>query len=144
MKAIRWLKQVFTVFPVLMSCISIAAAAYIELFWESDTSSGAELIWQLALCSFLCAFSALLSNNKEGREPSKRGLLVRTALAFVYVNAVVMTCGFVFDWFHVEDWRMLLGMELTIIAVFAAICVMLYRRAKKDAARVNEKLQSRV
>ncbi|MDD4074789.1 MAG: DUF3021 family protein [Eubacteriales bacterium] len=143
MRAVKLVKQYFTVFPLVMTCISLGAAAYIELFWHTDTSSGASLIWQLALCSFLCAFTSFCGNTRDGRELSKRALLIRMVLCFLYVNAVVMGCGFAFDWFHAEDWRMLLGMELTICAVFAAVTAILYCHAKRDAARVNEKLKGR-
>ncbi|MDO5111008.1 MAG: DUF3021 family protein [Clostridia bacterium] len=142
MKPMRLLKQILSVFPIIMTGVSLAAAAYIGLFWETDTSSGAALIWQLALCAFLCSFCVFFGNRKE-RELSKHAQLFRAVLCFLYVNAVVMACGFAFGWFHAEDWRMLLGMELTIVAVFAAVTAVFYARAKKDAARVNERLQSR-
>ena len=139
----RKLKLVFSVFPIIMCCVSLAAAAYIELFWEVDTSSGAQLIWQLALCSFLCSFCALFSADASVRKLSARSLSLRALLCFVYVNVIVMICGFIFGWFHTENWHMLLGMELTIIAVYAAVCLVFYLRARRDAQRVNEKLNSR-
>ncbi len=143
MRIVKHVKQYFTAFPLIMTCISLGAASYICLFWDTDTSSGAALIWQLALCSFLCAFTSLCGCTRDGRELSKRALLLRMVLCFVYVNVVVMGCGFAFGWFRAEDWRMLLGMELTICAVFVAVTAALYCRAKREAARVNEKLKSR-
>lgn len=129
MKFTHQIKTVLRVFPIVMTCVSLAAATYIALFWEVDTSSGAKLIWQLALCSFLCSLSALFSEKKH--ELSKRAFLLRTALFFLYTNVVVMLCGFAFEWFHAEDWRMLLGMEATIVVVFVIICFLFYRRSKK-------------
>lgn len=143
MKILTRIKPVFTVFPVIMSCVSLAAAAYIELFWETDTSSGAQLIWELALCSFLCSFCPLFYGAGGVRGLSARSIFLRGVLCFLYVNSVVLLSGFAFDWFHIRDWRMLLGMEITIIAVYAAVSAVFYLRARKDAERVNQRLQSR-
>ena len=137
------IKKVIVAFPIVMTCASLAAAAYISLFWETDNSSGAELIGQLALCSLLCSFSALLFGDEGGRAERRRGAVLRALLCFFYVNAVVMLCGFAFEWFRAESWAMLAGMELTILAVYAAVCGVFYSRARRDAALVNEKLRSR-
>lgn len=141
-KLIAAIKKVLQIFPAMMTGISLAAAAYIELFWDTDTSHGAALIWQLALCALLCSVTVLFADKK--REPSNRKFLLYMLLNFLYINAVVMLCGFLFEWFRAEDLGMLLGMEGTIVVVFAIICSLFYRRAKKDAALVNERLQKNV
>lgn len=130
------------VFSWIVTGVTCVTAIYIIVFWGTDVKLGVEILWQILLVSAICALESLLLYN-EKREFSKKEMLIRCFLTFAFVDITVLTFGFYFHWFHFSNWKMVLGMELCIVAVFAAIIGVSSLAGQKEADTMNKKLKER-
>lgn len=130
------------VFSWIVTGVTCVTAIYIIVFWGTDVKLGVEILWQILLVSAICALESLLLYN-EKREFSKKEMLIRCFLTFAFVDITVLTCGFYFHWFRFSNWKMVLGMELCIVAVFAAIIGLSSLAGQKEADTMNKKLKER-
>lgn len=139
MKYFQIMLELFYKITTGITCIT---AIYITIFWGADSQmSGTKLLWQILLTAALCALVGVLYEDAE--KISKKGMLVRIGVGFIYVNIVVLCCGTVFEWFYPTDWKMFLGMEVSIIAVFIAVVALSYFSGRKTAEQINARLKER-
>lgn len=134
------LSRIAKLFTMIASGILLVAAVYITVFWGPDTEISIKVMWQIIAAAALCSFVGLIYPSGE-KEPSKKAMLILNILCFVYVNAVVLTCAFVFEWIENRDPFMTLGMELCIIAVFAGVYSIGYFSDRREAERMNRILE---
>lgn len=139
-KRLQFTLDIFTRITTGVTCVT---AVYIGIMWGSDTELTVSILWQILGVSALCTLGSFLFPCGTGREISKGSMLRRTILYFVFVNAVVLGCGFLFGWFYLSSWKMVAAMEICIIAVFAAVRGAGYFAEYKTAERMNEKLRER-
>ena len=78
------------------------------------------------------------------KEISKQAMLIRNLLYFLFVNVVVLGCGFWFGWFYISDWRMIAGMEACIVFVYCSVVAISYYMESRVADRMNRKLKERL
>lgn len=143
---INWKKTIGNMlhhYMVITFAVVIVAASYITFFWGNDVSINGGILWQILIVSFLCSLSELFFGMPEGKEYSKRQWIVRWILCYIYVNAVVLGCGFRFFWFTPESIPMVIGMMLCIAAVYAFVYIVVYFMDVKTADEMNQKLQER-
>lgn len=141
-KLFRILHYLWNVFSWIVTGVTCVTAIYIIVFWGTDVKLGVEILWQILLVSAICALGSLLLYN-EKREFSKKEMMFRYFLTFAYVNIIVLTCGFYFQWFYLSNWKMVAGMELCIIAVFGVTMGIGVLAAQKEADTMNKKLKER-
>ena len=134
MKKIR---DLFFVFVCVTTCVVFATAVYITIFWP-QVSLGVEILWQILGVSFLSSFGICLYSE---RERSSKFILIRYILHYIYTNAVVLGCGVWFGWFYADNLAMVLGMVLVIALVFLMMSVIVWKKDKKMAALMNERLK---
>ena len=133
------LRLVAKLFTLVLSGTMLSAAAYITFFWGADTDISIMVLWQILFASALCSLGGLFYSGGK-KEPSKKEMLLRNILCFVYENAVVLTCAFVFEWIRDHDPRMVAAMEISIIAVFGGVYLICYISDCREAERMNRKL----
>lgn len=130
------LRLMAKLFILIVSGVVMVAAAYITFFWGIDTDIGIKVLWQILGTSALCSLAALFFTGGK-KEPSKKEMLIRTILCFLYVNAVVLTCAFAFEWITDHDPIMTAAMEICIIAVFGGVYLTCYISDCKEAEKMN-------
>lgn len=64
-------------------------------------------------------------------------------LYFLYVNVVVLLCGFFFGWFQFESIKMIAIAEFTIGIVFFTVAAVTYLTDCRTADRINRRLRER-
>lgn len=74
------------------------------------------------------------------REAGRRGMLILHILRYVLTNAIVLVCGFLFEWFYVDNLPMVLAMVLSIAVVYVIVSVAAWKHEKQQAALMNERL----
>lgn len=141
-KIFRILHYLWNVFSWIVTGVTCVTAIYIMAFWGTEVKLGVEILWQILLVSAICALGSLLLYN-EKREFSKKEMMIRCFLTFAFVDIVVLSFGFHFHWFYLSNWKMVTGMELCIIAVFAAIMGLSSLAGQKEADTMNQKLKER-
>jgi hypothetical protein len=133
------LKEMFTVFTRIATLTLIGSATFISIFWENAELS-VIILWEILAVSVLCSLVTLLW-RKEAK--TKRQLLMRSIISYLYVNVVVMGCGYLFEWYYWEQIPMVLGMLLLILLITLAVSFIPYHKDKNLADKMNEKLQQR-
>lgn len=134
------LRLTVKLFTMIASGILLVCAAYITVFWGLSTQISIGVLWQIIAVSALCSLVGLIFPDGR-KEPSKKTMLLLTIICFLYENAVVLTCAFVFEWIENRDPLMTLGIELCIIAVFAAVYSASYFSDRRDAEKMNRILE---
>ena len=130
---------VIKIYVQIAAMIMLGAAVYITIFWGVDCELSGKILWQIMGISLLCALCSLLLCSQK--ELSKREMLIREILHFLCVNIITLTGGFIFEWFYLSDWKMVIGLETTIICVYAVIMAINYRLNKKTADEMNRRLK---
>ncbi len=120
----------------------LAAAIFITAFFGTDTALGVELLWQILGLTFLCSVGCI-TFFKDSETVTKKGMMCRFILSYLFVSAVFIGGGFLCEWFYPSDWKMVLGMFLLVTAGYAIVTYLSFCTAKKEAMRMNEKLKER-
>lgn len=143
---INWKKTIGNMlqhYMIITFAVLVVTATYISVFFDGGYRYGVELLWQILLVSFVCSLSELFFGMPEGKEFTKKQWIVRWVLCYIYVNIVVLGCGFHFGWFAPESIPMVIGMLVCIAAVYLFVYVMVYFKDVKMADQMNQKLLER-
>ncbi|MEE1251257.1 MAG: DUF3021 family protein [Lachnospiraceae bacterium] len=135
------IRAIFQMYLQIVALVILASAIYITVFWGYDCEVDGDILWQIMGVSALCSLCTPILMSK--RELSKRAMLFREILHFVMINVIVLFSGFCFEWFYVSDWKMIVGMELTIVGVYIGVCTIYYVMNRKTAEEMNRKLKER-
>lgn len=130
-------------YMIITFAVLVVTATYISVFFDGGYRYGVELLWQILLVSFVCSLSELFFGMPEGKEFTKKQWIVRWVMCYIYVNIVVLGCGFHFGWFAPESIPMVIGMLVCIAAVYLFVYVMVYFKDVKMADQMNQKLLER-
>lgn len=142
-KFIGYIKIVLSFYTKITTAVFFCAMIYIMIFWGIDHEIGITWVGHILFVSAVCALGIFIHPLDGETVYSKRVFFFRQLLYYLYVNVVVMTCGFFFEWYYVENWKMLLGMEAVILAVFILVTLAAYLIDYKEAQKMNKKLQER-
>ena len=135
------LQIVFQIFMQIVTFVTLGASIYITVFIGADGVISMKVLWQILGVSALCALWSFLLFSKE--ELSKKEMLVRKIIHFLMIDVTVLVCGFWFGWFFLSDWRTIVGMELTIIAVYIAVAATDYHMYHRESEEMNRRLKER-
>ncbi|MCI9447796.1 MAG: DUF3021 domain-containing protein [Lachnospiraceae bacterium] len=137
------LESMVSFFEKIAAGILFVTAVYIPIFYGWDLELHADILWQILFLAAVCALGSIIIPLEGGREVSRNSMLIRTILYFAYVNAAVLGCGFWYGWFSFHNGWQVMGMELAIIFVYAAVYLVCYFSQSQEAKRMNEKLKER-
>lgn len=133
---VRRLRDVFFVFVCVTTCVLFVTALYITVFWQHALLE-VEILWQILIVSFLCSIVTFFYPQ---REVGKKAMLCIYIGHYVLTNAIVLGCGLWFQWFYADNLAMVLAMLLAIAVIFVLVSVVEWRRGKRQAALMNERL----
>ncbi len=131
-----------SMFTKITTWTLLATAIFITAFLGTDTVLGVELLWQILGLAFLCSVGCI-TFFKDSETATKKGILCRFILSYLFVSAVFIGGGFLCGWFSFSDWKMVFGMFLLVTAGYAIVTSLIFYSAKKEAMRMNEKLKER-
>lgn len=113
-------------------------AVYNKIFWPYDSSLDEDILWQLLALAFLCSMGNFLHPY---REISRKRELMEKAAHYLYINAVVLGCGYGFGWIDKDNVPMLIVMLLGIFLVFAVVSFVVWRLHARESENLNRKLR---
>ena len=134
--SLKKLRDMLFIFGCVTTCVLFVTALYITIFWPQAVL-GVEILWQILSVSFLCSVVNVFFLE---REAGRRGMLIFHILRYVLSNAIVLVCGFLFEWFYVDNLPMVLAMVLSIAVVYVIVSVAAWKHEKQQAALMNERL----
>lgn len=113
-------------------------AVYNKIFWPYDSSLDENILWQLLALAFLCSMGNFLYHY---REISRKRGLIEKVVHYLYINAVVLGCGYGFGWIDKDNVPMLIVMLLGIFLVFAVVSFVVWRLHARESENLNRKLR---
>lgn len=116
----------------------LVCAVYNKIFWPGDVSLDEDILWQLLALALLCSLGNFIHPYQE---ISRRRVLIDKGLHYLYINAVVLGCGYGFGWIDQDNVSMLFVMLLGILLVFAAVSFVVWRLHAKESENLNRKLR---
>lgn len=137
------IKMLLDAFGKITTGVLIATAIFITAFWGWNCEIDICILWQILAVSAFCSMGILIFPSGFKKEISKKGMLIRKTVYFLYVNSIVLSMGKWFGWFSFQSWKMLLFMEILIIGVFVLINLISYLGDSAVAKTMNDKLAER-
>lgn len=138
----KYIKSVLGVFAKITTWTLLSAACFISIFVGKEMVLDVMLLWQILGLSFLCAAgSVLFFLNAES--VTRRNMLIRFSLCYLFINAVIMAGGLIFGWFLLSNWKMVLAMFVLVAAGYGVIVLVSYKLSEREAALMNEMLKKR-
>lgn len=138
---VKKIKALLDVFGKVALGVMFAAAIYISIFVGTKAQISSGILWQVLIVSAVCSLPALLYSTDSEKELSKKGMLLLNLFYFAFVNVAVLGLGNLFEWLSFKNPRMIVVMELLIIAVYALVNVVCYLKDRATAQNMNEKLK---
>ena len=133
-------KNLANIFSKITVCVLFASAIYISALWGLDAQISVRILWQIIIVSAVCAVPILMYPIKNEKELSKKGMIVRQIIYFVYVNIAVLGLGRAFGWFYFEKPETVAFMEGLIIGVYVIVNLVGYMNDRIAADSMNRKL----
>ena len=142
-KAIQLVKETARYFMIITVLVLFVSASYISIFYGLDVHVTVKLLWQILFVSFLASLSHIFFRTEQGRTLSKNAYYIRWLLCYIYVNAAVLSFGWMFEWFDISSLPMVVGMLIAILFVFLAVATFVLWMDTKTSEEINRKLQER-
>ena len=133
-------KNLANIFSKITVCVLFASAVYISALLGLNAQISVRILWQIIIVSAVCAVPILMYPTKNEKELSKKGMIVRQIIYFVYVNIAVLGLGGAFGWFYFEKPEMVVFMEGLIIGVYVIVNLVVYMNDRIAADSMNRKL----
>ena len=140
------LESMISMFTRITTGVLFVTTVFIQTFWGDDFTFGVEVLWQILMLSLVCAIGTviILPLRKMGSgEISKHAVLLRFVLQYLFINVVVLSLGFYFEWYDTGNFQQILGMVIAIAFVFVAVTVISYLASYQTARKMNQKLRER-
>lgn len=130
----------FISFGTLLACAVWCLATFLS---EGEPIASAKIpyitLWQIPLLGFLCALGTDITMSSRN-ELTNMQTRIRIALHYIYINTVVLVCGYFFGWYDLSVGGVLL-MLLTSAVIYAFTFYFNYLRDIKTADKMNRKLK---
>ena len=141
--AMNLLKETVRYFVIITVLVLFVSAAYITAFYGLDSYVTVKVLWQILFVSFLGSLSHILFRTRQNRTLSKKAYYFRWLLCYVYVNAVVLGFGWLFEWFDISSLPMVVVMLIAILVVFLVVTAFVFLMDTKTSEEINQKLKER-
>jgi len=124
---------------MMITTVLLIAMGLIKLFSDSKSGFDWYFPFQIICVAFSTAILSLIYVSKE--EQSKKNFLIRVAIHYVLLNAVVLGEGYLFKWWT-ETYEMLI---VIAVFVFVYVCVWIFTMItdKKTSNDINKALKNK-
>ena len=131
------IKKAAVVFLCSNTCIMIASAVFITLFWDG-AEMGVKILWQIMGMSMACSLIALF---QPVGELGKTKHMVFQFIDFAYICTVVLGLGAAYRWFFFDRIDMVAVMLIIIVIIYFLIKYISYHADKRMTERLNQLLE---
>lgn len=131
-------KKLLQTFAYVLAGTTLCTALFITIFIPNEDLN-ISLLWQMIIVSAICSLGNLVYYYK--RVLSKRQMRFRIICHYLYINAVVMGSGYLFEWMTPGLILEFLVMLLLIAVVYVIIAMVTFRQEAKVAEILNRQLR---
>ncbi|MGF7141602.1 fatty acid desaturase [Anaerotaenia torta] len=134
----KTLKSIIHTFFYVLSGSVLCTAVFMTIFLPKLYFT-VEIIWQVIISSAIAASGGLIFYSRK--ELSKKQMKLRLIINYMYINAVVLGCAFLWEWVNYRRISQVITMILLIAGVYISITAATFNREKKVAEDMNQKLR---
>lgn len=140
----KFLKRLIFYTATITTFTLLACAVWITMeVMEKGISLQADflptaLLWQVLTAGLLCGLVTTVLIREEAQ--TRKGLIVHFSIHYLLINAIILGCGALFDWYTMTPVGVVL-MMVTIALVYVAVTIISYLRDKSIADKINERLE---
>lgn len=131
-----------TTYITFGTLIATATWYYMTLMLNGDPVQGATIpyitLWQIVIVGAICGIGTELILG--GGEVSPLKEKIRLAIHYVFINLVVLFCGYKFGWYALSVEGVLL-MMLTSAIIYAFTFFLGFYKNRRTAEKLTEKLK---
>ncbi|HBP09471.1 MULTISPECIES: DUF3021 family protein [unclassified Treponema] len=133
--------RIVNMFCVISTGIFLCSGIYCYACCGADVELHLSYIFGVFLIAFIS--SVLYIPFLKEDEFSKGKLIALRILYFLIINILVLVVGYKLDWFIFGNIKMLVGMELAVVAVFSIVFLVEYLRSLQEAKKMNLQIANR-
>ncbi len=133
--------RIVSIFCVISTGIFLCSGIYCYVCCGADVELHLSYIFGVFLISLI---SSILYIPFLKEDEFSRGKLIALRISyFLIINFLVLAVGYKLDWFIFGNTKMLVGMEITIIAVFSIVMLVEYLKGLQEAKEMNLQIANR-
>lgn len=125
-------------FFVITAGIVLAAGTFCSVF-AGDARFGIEIFWQVLLLAVLTTLPFFIFYSKK--ELGKRAFIMRAVIHGAVLVAILLGCGFWWEWIEITNIAQLAFYIALIAVVYALVLLFARQRDKKTARALNSGLE---
>lgn len=131
------LKKTILTFALVIAGITVSSTIFLTIF-VPEVQLGIMILWEIIIMSAVCSLGNLLFYSR--REISKKKLRIRMIIHYIYINAVVLSGAFIWEWITPGYILQLIVIMILIAAVYAAVMLVNISKEIKIAEDLNKRL----
>ena len=133
--------RIVNMFCVISTGIFLCSGIYCYACCGADVELHLSYIFGVFLIAFISSILYIPFLKED--EFSKGKLIALRILYFLIRNILVLVVGYKLDWFIFGNIKMLVGMELAVVAVFSIVFLVEYLRSLQEAKKMNLQIANR-
>lgn len=133
--------RIVNMFCVISTGIFLCSGIYCYVCCGADVELHLSYIFGVFLIAFISSILYIPFLKED--EFSKAKLIALRILYFLIINILVLVVGYKLDWFIFGNIKMLVGMELAVVAVFSIVFLVEYLRSLQEAKKMNLQIANR-
>ncbi|MGN0166848.1 MAG: DUF3021 family protein [Acetatifactor sp.] len=134
----RKIRFLLTIFTQVTTCVVFAVALFTTVVNPIE-SCCPETFWQILSVSMLCTLGCLIYPWDRPMKKWEKG--IRILLHYLYINAVVLGAGVLFEWYQITHLKSVICMVLAIAVIYCIVSAASWTRSVREAGKLNEKLR---
>jgi fatty acid desaturase len=122
---------------MIFTGIAFSSALFIAIF-SPEINYMSILLLQMFIMAALSTLGNLIFYSMK--EVSKKSMRIRTIINYLYVNLIVYTMAFVFNWINFNSILQLVLMFVLILLVYIVVYITNYIKGEMEAKAMNLQL----
>lgn len=131
------IKKLLSNYVMIFTGIAFSSAIFIAIF-NPEVNYMSILLLQMFIMTALSTLGNLIFFSTK--EVSKKSMRIRTIIHYLYVNLIVYTMAFVFNWINFNSILQLVLMFVLILLVYVVVYIINYIKGKMEAKAMNLQL----
>ncbi|MFT4144566.1 MAG: DUF3021 family protein [Mobilitalea sp.] len=131
------IKKLLSNYVMIFTGIAFSSALFISIF-NPEVNYMSKLLMQMFIMAALSTMGNLIFYSMK--EVSKKSMMIRTIIHYCYVNFIVYTLSFIFNWINFKSILQLVLMFVLILLVYIIVYLANYIKGEMEAKAMNLQL----
>lgn len=131
------IKKLLSNYVMIFTGIAFSSALFIAIF-SPEVNYISILLLQMFIMAALSTLGNLIFYSMK--EVSKKSMMIRTIINYLYVNFIVYTMAYIFTWINFKSIMQLILMFALILLVYVIVYIANYIKGEMEAKAMNLQL----